>query len=95
MTDTKVDGEVVIITSEYHLTADHHEQIAKFVSKSIAEGRPVVLDKGLDLQVRRVLPTILKSEHYARVNELLETTNRYQARYRAAEAKLRELGLAQ
>lgn len=87
------NDSIVVVTSEFHLTPEQHQRITQIVAKQLAAGGPIVLDKGLDLQIRRTQPTILKSEHYARVNELLQTTNRYQERYRSAEAKLRELGV--
>ncbi|MCW5720752.1 MAG: hypothetical protein KIS86_06380 [Devosia sp.] len=87
------EGDVVLITAPYPLSREHYALLHEYAERRLAAGKPIILEEGFDLQVRHVPPTILKSEHYARVDELLATTNRYQERYRKAEAKLRELGV--
>lgn len=94
MTETDIsDGDFVLITTP-HITAEQSAFLHKYVARQLAAGEPVVLEKGFDLQVRRLQPTVLSSEHYARVNELLSTINAHQERYRKAEMKLREMGAA-
>jgi hypothetical protein len=67
--------------------------VRSHVEQVLEKGGTMVLPKGFEFRAREAPPTILKSEHYARVNELLATTNAYQERYRKAEAKLRDLGV--
>lgn len=83
------EGDVVLITAPYPLSREHSAFLHEYAERRLAAGKPIILEEGFDLQVRHVPPTILKSEHYGRVNELLATTNAYQERYRKAEANLK------
>lgn len=90
----RLDGEFIVIKSRLPLTHESLERIHGYIEARLSASLPIVLDEGLDLEVRRLQPTVLKSVHDARVKDLLDANNRYQERYRSAEAKLRELGVA-
>lgn len=89
MTDTEIpDGDFVLITTPA-IALEQRLAIGGYVEQQLAAGKPIILEHGFNLEVRRLPPTVPASEHYARVNELLEANNAYQERYRTAERRLR------